>query len=247
VGSGQAGNPGLRERKKLELRRALSRAALRLAMELGPENVRIEDITGAVGVSYRTFANYFGSREEAIVAVAVDRVARTVELFRARPLGEPLAEALAIAFTRPHPDPARAAGTGTGTDTDARDGAPEQAETWLPRLRELLVAPMLSGAYLAGRSSTERSLAEAIAERTNTDVARDLYPRALAAAVLGAEHAAVEFSLDTGATASGPDLVRQAIEQVVNRVPLGEANATAEKPAATDTGDATGAIEKLPS
>ena len=196
--------PGLRERKKLEMRQALSRAALRLAMEHGPENVRIEDITTAVGVSYRTFANYFGSREEAIVAVAADRAARTVELFRNRPTDEPLARALVQAFTLPYQD----------RDVDAAG----REQTWLPRLRlrlrQVLAAPTLSGAYLAGRSAAEHSLAEAIAERTNTDAATDLYPRVLASAVLAAEHAAVNFGLDTGTTATVTDLVRQAIEQV---------------------------------
>ena len=42
---------GLRERKKLAVRRALGSAAFRLAMERGLENVTIEDITAEAGVS----------------------------------------------------------------------------------------------------------------------------------------------------------------------------------------------------
>lgn len=209
--------PGLRERKKQQMREDLSRAALRLAIERGPENVRIEDVTTAVGVSYRTFANYFGSREEAIVAVAVDRTARIVDLFQARPAAEPLAEALVQAFTSPYRD------SDSDSDSDSAFPAASDAgsvgsspdEAWLPRVRQVMAAPTLIGAYLAARLDSERALTEAIATRTHTDPAHDLSPRVLAAAVLGAEHAAVKFWLDSGSVGSASPLVRQAIEQVV--------------------------------
>src|SRR5207342_1939710 len=55
---------GMRERKKLATRRALSAAALRLAREHGPQNVRVDDIAEAAGVSPRTYNNYFSSREQ---------------------------------------------------------------------------------------------------------------------------------------------------------------------------------------
>ncbi|HEV2639376.1 MAG TPA: TetR/AcrR family transcriptional regulator [Actinocrinis sp.] len=227
---------GLRERKKQQMREALSHAALHLAIERGPENVRIEDVTTTVGVSYRTFANYFGSREEAIVAVAVDRTARIVDLFRDRPPTESLAEALIQAFIHPYqdPDPSPASHSNSNATSDPGSGpasasasstdAPDREDTWLPRVREVLAAPTLIGAYLAARLTSEHALAEAIAERTHTDAARDLYPRVLASAVLGAEHAAVRFWLDSGssarsesapAPASASALIRQAIEQVV--------------------------------
>src|SRR4051795_13639980 len=81
---------GLRERKKLTTRQALARAALRLAVERGPGNVRREDIAAAVDVSLRTFNNYFSSKEQAIVALAVDRAAGIAASLRGRPAGEPL-------------------------------------------------------------------------------------------------------------------------------------------------------------
>ena len=55
---------GMRERKKLATRKALSAAALRLAREHGPQNVRVDDIAEAAGVSPRTYNNYFSSREQ---------------------------------------------------------------------------------------------------------------------------------------------------------------------------------------
>src|SRR6516164_5800995 len=85
---------GLRERKKLAVRRALGSAAVRLAVERGVENVTIEDITAEAGVSLRTFGNYFSSKYEAICALGTDRARRIGAELLARPAGEPLWEAL---------------------------------------------------------------------------------------------------------------------------------------------------------
>ncbi|NJA57073.1 TetR/AcrR family transcriptional regulator [Streptomyces sp. NEAU-H3] len=87
--------PGLRERKKQATREALREAALRLAMERGPDGVRVEDIAEAAGVSPRTYNNYFTSREQAIVsAVTADREARIAAAIAARPPGVRLADAV---------------------------------------------------------------------------------------------------------------------------------------------------------
>jgi AcrR family transcriptional regulator len=82
--------PGLRERKKLATREALRLAALRLAVEKGWEQVRVEDIAAEAGVSPRTFNNYFASKDEAFLATAYDRGARMQAALAARPADEPL-------------------------------------------------------------------------------------------------------------------------------------------------------------
>jgi len=60
---------GLRERKKDATRRALAEAALDLASKNGYPAVTVSDITEAVGVSRRTFSNYFSSKAECVAAV----------------------------------------------------------------------------------------------------------------------------------------------------------------------------------
>src|SRR6202046_2094943 len=92
--AGAAASPGLRERRKRPARRALSMAAMRLAVERGLENVLVEDIAAAADVSPRTFNNYFASKYEAICSLALDRSFRIGEALRDRPAGEPLWEAV---------------------------------------------------------------------------------------------------------------------------------------------------------
>lgn len=96
---------GLRERKKQATRKALREAALRLALEHGPDNVRVDDIADAAGVSPRTYNNYFSSREQAIVAaVTAEREARVAAAVAARPAAR-LADAVVAAVVEQYTDP----------------------------------------------------------------------------------------------------------------------------------------------
>jgi len=194
--SSDDGPLGLRDRKKLATREALSWAALRLTLERGLENVRVEDVAAEAGVSPRTFNNYFSSKEQAIVSISVVRAGQRSAALRARPVDEPLSEALIAVFV------AQPAGVGQLSE---RDKAAR---------RLLLSSPALRGEYLKAQEEIERALAEAIAERTGAK-AQDLSSRVLAAAVSGAERAAVAWWLEFGAAGSPVDAIRQAIEQVV--------------------------------
>jgi AcrR family transcriptional regulator len=173
---------GVRERKKVATRKAISAAALRLARERGPENVRVDDIAEAANVSPRTYNNYFSSREQAImVALAAERGLRIGVALRARPAGEPLDEAVVGAVVEQY----------TG------DGEPDR-ET----LALITSAPALQAEFLDTIAAIERPLAEAIAARTGTDAgpadagdsgARcELGPEVLAAAVSAAARVAAE-------------------------------------------------------
>lgn len=194
----EIGRPPLRERKKLATRAALRDAALRLAIEVGPQNVRVGDIADAAGVSPRTFNNYFASREQAIVAAVVaERDSRLAAMLAELPasvrLGDAIADALVALYT----------------DAGEHD-------------RDVLLmitsAPGLQESYLGSVDALEGPLSNALAARAGE-------PDALVAAVLArALAAAVKIALEewiagaAGTSASGlvvpsgslPDLIRRA-------------------------------------
>jgi AcrR family transcriptional regulator len=185
---------GLRERKKLATREALSLAAVRLALERGPENVRVDDIAAAAGVSPRTYNNYFSSREEAICAAAAERARQLGAALRARPPDEPLGEAIILAVV----------------DRYVRYGEPDKN-----MIRLIVSTPALRGEFLKTIAEREAQLAEVIAERTGLDAERDLEPRLLAVVVSGATRVATVHWLRPDVDAPFAEVVEGALRLVV--------------------------------
>ncbi|MFD3913234.1 TetR/AcrR family transcriptional regulator [Streptomyces sp. NPDC058603] len=171
--------PGLRERKKQATREALREAALRLAVERGPDQVRVEDIAEAAGVSPRTYNNYFASREHAIVAaITADREARVAAAVAARPTGARLADAVTEAVIEQY------------TNSGERE-------------REVLLLitarTTLRDAFLDATAGIEAPLTAVIAERL--EGAGTYTARVLAASVAAAVRIALEGWLRPGGTA----------------------------------------------
>jgi AcrR family transcriptional regulator len=194
------GEPSLRERKKRVTREALQSAALRLALEHGPENVRVEDIAEAAGVSPRTYNNYFSSREQAIVtAVTGDRAAQVAAALVGSPAKVRLSKAVIDAVVAQY--------------TDSADH---------PRDTLLMIATssVLRACYLGTVTMIEGPLTEAIIERC-AGIDR-LTAQVLSASVTAAAKIALEQWLQsTGRppsmpgfvvpSGSLPDLVRAAL------------------------------------
>jgi AcrR family transcriptional regulator len=135
----------LRERKKQATREALGAAALRLALERGPEHVRVDDIAEAAGVSPRTYNNYFSSREQAIVAaVTAERASQVAAAVTARPADASLADAVIDAVVGQYSDPG----------DHARDV-----------LLMITTSPALRACYVDTVATIEEPLADAIAAR----------------------------------------------------------------------------------
>jgi AcrR family transcriptional regulator len=159
---------GLREQKKRETRIALSWAAIRLTVERGYQNVRVEDIAAEAGVSLRTFRNYFSNKAEAIAARQVDRITRIADGLRARPADEPLWVAIRAAV-----------------EENYLLGQPEQGtalppdEQWLAGVRLMGTEPALRGELAKAHAQVQEDFAKAVADRTGTT---GLYPRLVAVA-----------------------------------------------------------------
>jgi AcrR family transcriptional regulator len=90
----------LREQKKLDTRRALSECTLALAVERGYSGFSIVDVTDAVGVSRRTFSNYFASKAECLVALFDSRLDEILGELHDAPATVPLAELMTTGVMR---------------------------------------------------------------------------------------------------------------------------------------------------
>jgi len=203
---------GLRERKKVATRRALGIAAMRLAVERGLDNVLVEDIADAAGVSARTFNNYFASKNEAICAVGFDRAMRIGAALRERPPGEPLWDAITAAVMSEYSSADRALG-----------------EDWMTGVRLVTSEPALRGEYLKVQAMTQYSLAEAIALRMGFTAGApggsggsppragsSMFPRILAAAVTAAVQAAMERWLHADPPTALAPLIRRGLQQLAD-------------------------------
>ncbi|MFD5753672.1 TetR/AcrR family transcriptional regulator [Streptomyces sp. NPDC127033] len=205
---------GLRERKKQATRTALSEAAVRLAAVHGAENVTVEAISEAAGVSPRTFFNYFESHDDAFVMIdrtVGERVRRAVR--EAPPelsAFEAVREALATELTH----------------------VEESQEIWDLRSAVLRRSPHLLLRGMGAHIAEEFQLAQTIAERLGSPPAPvadtsgapgppdpcakfpdtshlGLYPRLLAAVASTAVRVAVEHWCAQRDTVTFPDTFRR--------------------------------------
>lgn len=139
--------PGLRERKKAATRLALHEAALRLALEHGPDRITVEAIADEAGVSRRTFSNYFANKEEALFYGQHQRMREVVTMIQARPAGEPAWAALTAAAAEFY---------------NARgDLDPE----WTARTRLMRRHPSLAAAQMQSFAAMEREVAAEVTVR----------------------------------------------------------------------------------
>lgn len=77
---------GLRERKKEQTRLSVERAILRLVLQKGYENVTIEEVCEEVGISRKTFFNYFSSKRAAVMGRSyIPDKAQLLEAIEAHP------------------------------------------------------------------------------------------------------------------------------------------------------------------
>ncbi|WP_164870804.1 TetR/AcrR family transcriptional regulator [Mesobaculum littorinae] len=169
---------GLRERKKRAMRARLSDIALRLALERGVSQVRIEDIASEADVSPRTFNNYFSSKEAAIVGGATIRAEDFCGILKKMPAELSLHDAL------------RATAIELFTEEPDRD--------WIARARLIRSEPSLFAEAAKADRSIERTIATEIGHRTGNDPTSHFTPRLAAAVTIAAMHVAVEFWLDSG-------------------------------------------------
>lgn len=138
---------GLRERKKEATRQALHEAALRLALELGPDRITVDAVADRAGVSRRTFSNYFANKEEALFYGDRRRMRLLSGLVQARPAAEPPWTALTAAAAEFY--------------AELGDLDPE----WIAQSRLVRRHPSLAAAQVQTFAAMERELSDQLALR----------------------------------------------------------------------------------
>jgi AcrR family transcriptional regulator len=193
---------GWRERKKRQTREALSWAVIRLSVERGWGNVTVEDAAAAASVSERTFRNYFASKAEAVTARHRDRMDRIAAELRGRPPDESLWDAI------------------TNAAVSQFMGGEPQSRAWTDAIQLMLTEPEIQGATLKANAAAQRDLATAVAERTGTDPAHDLYPALVAAAITAAVTTVMDYWLHADPPAAIEALMREAFGQLRAGLPV---------------------------
>ncbi|MFJ4922915.1 TetR/AcrR family transcriptional regulator [Streptomyces sp. NPDC088725] len=205
--------PGLRERKKQATRTALAEAAVRLAAEHGAENVTVDAISAAAGVSPRTFFNYFDSHDDAFVMVDQEIGERVRSAVREAPAALPPLDVVREAFA-----------------TELAD-VEERHEIWFLRGKVLQRSPHLLVRGLGAHMAEELELAEAIAARLGHAAPEGagspgLYPRLLAAVAGTAVRVAVEhWCSEPPGTVAFTDVFRKAFSHLAAGLPAPSAPA----------------------
>src|SRR5690349_18348014 len=173
---------------------ALHEAAVRLAAERGADNVTIDAIAEAAGVSRRTFTNYFANKEEVFYYRDAYRMRQLCESIRQHPAGDPWTVL-------------------TGAALDMLTEAFAEAEpSWLTQRRELHRDPNHLAHQIAAYTAIERELAGEIAARTPGPDA-ELRARALVATFMTALRTSVQYWFDHQETPL-PDTFRKVVAMV---------------------------------
>ncbi|MGA5895878.1 TetR/AcrR family transcriptional regulator [Streptomyces venetus] len=228
------GNPagvGLRERKKRATRAALVAAAVRLAAEHGAENITVDAISEAAGVSARTFFNYFDSRDDVFVMIGAESSARVRDAVLAAPSGLSPLRVLRDAMA-----------------TELAEVEQHQG-LWRLHSEVLRRSPHLLARSLGAHMADELALAETLAERIGAGSplfreertepaspdderrrrALGLYPRLLAAVGVTAVRVAVEHWCVRQDDLAFVDVFRETFEHLAAGLPAPSAAEPADR------------------
>lgn len=182
---------GLRERKKEATRQAVHEAALRLTVEHGFDQLTVEAVADAAGISRRTFSNYFAGKEDALLHGDEQQIRELVRAVRERPAEEAAWTALRAAMTQ-----------------FAERVAPPERE-WAVRTRLAMRHPSLLARQLANHAALEHDLAEAVAARRTP-----VRPVVLAAAFLSALRIAMRMWIEEDLAREPAEVIDEVLDEM---------------------------------
>ncbi|MEV0275559.1 TetR family transcriptional regulator [Streptomyces sp. NPDC050610] len=162
---------GLRERKKIQTRQAIRRAAYRLFKEQGYDATPVDQIAAAADVSPSTVFRYFPTKEDIVLTDEYDALMETA--LRARPPGEAPLESIRQSILTP-----------------LRQAFEGEWEEMIERTRLLQEVPAIRSRSNESMAESGRVLADVLCERTGRP-AGDMEVEVLVGAVFGAFEAAL--------------------------------------------------------
>ncbi|MEU5428818.1 TetR family transcriptional regulator [Streptomyces olivoreticuli] len=169
---------GLRERKKIQTRQAIRRAAYLLFERQGYDGTPIDQIAEAADVSPSTVFRYFPTKEDIVLTDEYDPVMEAA--IRARPADESPVEAIR-----------------QGVHVAMRHIMENDIVELRQRTRLVREVPSLRGRQAEGMGQSARMLCTVLAERSGRD-ANDVELRVVTSAILGAMHEALMYWVEQG-------------------------------------------------
>ncbi len=191
--------PGLRERKKVQSRLAISNVATKMFVERGFDDVTVAEVAAAADVSVATIFNYFETKEELFFDREGELIAALRRFIRERKAGETITSVLHREFL---------------AAIDA--GVPQLMAHGASFLRTIEGSSALRARVRLGFEKAEASLAETIAEETEA-VGGDPTPQIVAAMLMAIQRTLMESA---GAAALRGDAVastKRRLRQVCDR------------------------------
>lgn len=195
VDSATPSRGGLRARNLEQNRSDVAAVAVELFTTSGFDQVTIDDIAAAAGISKRTFFRYFDTKEDAVLPYERERLEQFRELLARRDPDEPVLVSI------------RRATNALITAADLFD--PSDA---IARLNLIRDNPSVRAHSLELRSRWEVEVRDVVAEHLGEDPGTSITANVAAAAAIGATRAAAEVWLVTGGTSDLAALVEEAFE-----------------------------------
>jgi AcrR family transcriptional regulator len=177
-----AEGPGLRERKKVRTREAISNAATALFLERGFDNVSVAEIAAAIDMSKMTVFNYFPTKEDLVMHQIADHVDEATEIVRHRAPGESPVAALRRSFLADLAD----RNPTTGLSNDERFFAFQRMIMSTPSLKL-----RLADQWLRAGTSLATTFAELLDEEPEA-----ITPRVAASQVIAVHQELVQYNFE---------------------------------------------------
>ncbi|MGY5126800.1 TetR/AcrR family transcriptional regulator [Streptomyces nigrescens] len=191
---------GLRERKKIQTRQAIRRAAYRLFEEQGYDATPIDQIAEAADVSPSTVFRYFPTKEDIVLTDEYDAVLETG--LRARPADEPMVESMRRV-----------------TVEALREIAAADRGELVQRIRLIREVPAIRGRTAENTARDAALISAVLAERTGRP-ADDLELRVISAAILAALQEAMLNWVEGGQSAELEALINQTMDVLARGLTL---------------------------